>query len=84
MFYFQKKQNTNLYKSSILDDENLIHAFTTRNGGDAPYPLENFSMGTAENPELLAYVEKNRIKICNILGLKHENLIIPEQNILII
>ncbi|HBG48667.1 MAG TPA: peptidoglycan editing factor PgeF [Cyanobacteria bacterium UBA9971] len=79
MFYFQEKQNINLYKSSILDDENLIHSFTTRTGGKTPSPLETFSMGSAENPELLHYVQENRKKICEILGVKYENLIIPQQ-----
>ena len=79
MFYSQKLKNSNLYKSSILDDENLIHAFTTRIGGKTPSPLESFSMGTAANPELLSFVEENRKKICEIIGLKYENLIIPEQ-----
>lgn len=79
MFYFQEKNEINLYKSSILDDGNLIHSFTTRTGGYAPFPLESFSLGTAENPELLNYVEENRKKICETLGLKYENLIIPQQ-----
>ena len=79
MFYFHEKQNTNLYKSSILDDEKIIHAFTTRTGGNTPVPLSTFSMGTAENPELLPYVEENRKKICEILEIKYKNLIIPEQ-----
>lgn len=32
MFYFEEKNDLTLYKSSILDDENIIHAFTTRIG----------------------------------------------------
>lgn len=79
MFYFNKTKNLNLYKSSIFDDENIIYSFTTRTGGNTPYPLANFSMGTAENPELFPNVEDNRRKICEILGVKHENLIIPQQ-----
>ncbi len=79
MFYFQKTNNINLYKSSIFDDEKLKYAFTTRTGGNTPFPLATFSMGTAENPELLTYVEENRKQVCNILGIKYENLVIPEQ-----
>ena len=79
MFYFQQTQDIKLYKSSILDDENLIHAFTTRIGGNTPSPLESFSMGTAQNPELLQHVENNRKKLCETLGLRYEKLIIPEQ-----
>jgi len=79
MFYFQEKQNINIYKSSIFDHENIIHGFTIRNGGKTPFSSVNFSMGTAGNPELLSSVEENRKKICKILGLNHENLIIPEQ-----
>jgi len=79
MFYFQQIQEINLYKSSILDDESLIHAFTTRTGGNTPPPLESFSMGTAQNPELLQYIESNRKKLCEALNLNYENLIIPEQ-----
>lgn len=79
MFYFQEKNKINLYKSSILDDENIMHAFTTRIGGNTPLPLATFSMGTAGNPELLSYIEENRKKLCAVLNLKYENLIIPEQ-----
>lgn len=79
MFYFEEKNGISLYKSSILDDEKLVHTFTTRTGGNTPSPLETFSMGTAENPELLPYVQENRKRICEILGINYENLIIPEQ-----
>lgn len=79
MFYFEEKGGLSLYKSSILDDEKLVHTFTTRTGGNTPHPLNTFSMGTAENPELLPYVQENRKRICEILGINYENLIIPEQ-----
>lgn len=79
MFYFKKINNTNLYKSSILDDQRIKHAFTTRTNGDSSSSLATFSMGTAGNPELSGYVQDNRRKICEILGIKSENLAVPEQ-----
>lgn len=56
-----------------------MHTFTTRTGGNTPHPLESFSMGTAQYPDLLPYIEKNRQKLCEILNLNKKNLIIPEQ-----
>jgi YfiH family protein len=79
MFYFEEKENIQLYKSSLLDDENIVHSFTTRIGGDTPLPLATFSMGSAQNPELLPQVEENRQKICTVLNLDYNKLILPEQ-----
>ena len=79
MFYTEETNGITLYKSSLLNDEKLVHCFTTRTGGNTPKPLESFSMGWAHNPELKDYVEDNRKKICKILGMEHKNLVIPEQ-----
>lgn len=80
MFYTEEKANgIKIYKSSIFDDGNLTHAFTTRVGGNTPPPLATFSMGSAHNPELKPFVEENRRKICKTLGLNYKNLIIPDQ-----
>jgi YfiH family protein len=79
MFYFQEINNINLYKSSIFDDKRLKHTFTTRTGGQTPYPLATLSMGTADSPELSDYVIDNRKTICNVLDIKYENLVIPKQ-----
>ncbi|NLF82665.1 MAG: peptidoglycan editing factor PgeF [Candidatus Gastranaerophilales bacterium] len=79
MFYFEKINNVNLYKSSLLDAQRFKHAFTTRENWDCTTSPASFSMGTAGNPELLGYVQDNRRKICEILGIKSENLVIPEQ-----
>ena len=70
MFYCEEKDKIKYYKSSIIDDSKIIHAFTTRSCG---------TLGTAGEQELKPLVEKNRREICKILSLSYENLVIPEQ-----
>jgi len=67
------------HKSSILEDESLVHAFTTRIGGTTPPPLNTFSLGTAGMNEYKPYVEANRESICKILGLDKSLIINPSQ-----
>lgn len=61
MFYTEKIDGISFYKSSLLDDERLIHFFTTRIGDNN------------------LHLQENRKKTCAMLGLKYENLVVPEQ-----
>jgi polyphenol oxidase len=79
MFYIEEKKSLKYYKSSILEDNNLVHAFTTRFDKNPSSPLNGFSLGTAGNPELKPRVDVNRKRICNVLGLNHNLIINPQQ-----
>lgn len=79
MFYTEEKSNIKYKKSSVLENENLVHAFTTRIGGNTPYPLNTFSLGMAGQFELKSHVLDNRQKICEILGLDYGQMINPDQ-----
>ena len=78
MFYPEEKNNIKYFKSDIFGN-GLIHALSTRIGGNTPYPLNSFSLGTAGLAELKPYVETNKERLCSILGLNHKNIISPEQ-----
>jgi len=79
MFFEKEKSGAKFFQSSILDDDSLVHAFSTRLGGNTLSPMHYFSMGTAGMPEFKKEVDKNRIKLCNILDLNYQKLIIPDQ-----
>ncbi|EKE02916.1 MAG: hypothetical protein ACD_20C00316G0014 [uncultured bacterium] len=79
MFYLEERSGIKYYKSGILDDANLIHAFTTRIGGNTPEPFNSFSLGTANQPEFKPYVIENRKKICGILDLNYDLIVNPDQ-----
>lgn len=79
MFYLKEKSGIKYYKSSILDDNNLIHAFTTRIGGNTPIPLDSFSLGTTGKDEYKSHIIENRVKVCQILGLDNDRIINPDQ-----
>lgn len=79
MFYEEKKSELTFYKSSLIDESKVIHAFTTRTGGNTPDPMATFSLGTSGYSELKNYVEENRKRVCDVLGLNSEKIIIPDQ-----
>lgn len=70
-----------LIQSPLLAQvENLVHAFTTRLGGDTPQPMESFNLGrhwTTEESRLEAM--KNRITLSAALGLDPDKLTVPGQ-----
>jgi len=79
MFYLEEKSGVKYLKSDILDHDNLIHAFSTRIGGNTPAPLNSFSLGTAGMNEFKTDVEDNRKKICDVLEIDFNLIINPEQ-----
>lgn len=79
MFYPEEKSGIKYFKSSLLEDDNLIHAFTTRIGRDTPPPMQDFSLGLAGIQELEPYVRENRKRICNVLELDNNKIINPDQ-----
>jgi len=59
---------------------NLRHAFTTRQGGASPAPLDSFNLGrhmTSGESRLDAM--NNRKSLCQALGLNFESLVVPGQ-----
>lgn len=79
MFYSEEKSGIKYYRSSFLDDTNLVHAFTTRIGGNTPAPMNSFSLGTTGLNEFESYVNSNRKYLCDALNLDHNKIINPEQ-----
>lgn len=79
MFQLIQQENISYLKSDLFDDKKIVHAFSTRIGGNTPSPLKSFSMGTGGFKEFETMVKNNREKFCSMLGLDNENLIIPEQ-----
>ncbi|MDD3012961.1 MAG: peptidoglycan editing factor PgeF [Candidatus Gastranaerophilales bacterium] len=79
MFYTVEKSGVKYLKSDILEHDNLIHAFSSRIGGNTPVPLNSFSLGTAGMMELKNHIENNRKKICDVLEIDYSKIINPEQ-----
>ena len=75
MFYFKEKSNIKYINSSILENDFLVHAFSTRIGENKT----DFTLGTSGIKELKPQVEKNRTMICSALALDYEKIINPEQ-----
>jgi hypothetical protein len=78
MFTWVDKQNIRLLKSDILPDS-LVHAFSTRIGGNTDKPLDTFSMSAVGDNEFLKSVENNRKKLCETLSFDYSKLLIPSQ-----
>ena len=62
MFNWVDKKNISFLKSDILSDS-LIHAFSSRIGGNTDAPLDSFSMSTAGYTEFAQSVETNKKKL---------------------
>ncbi len=61
----------------------LVHAFTTRKGGNSQAPLDSFNVGfprQADN-QLREDVQTNRAKLCQSLNIPFERLIVPGRQI---
>ena len=60
--------------------ERLVHAFTTREGGNSPSPVNNFNLGRhLDTSQSRADAAANRAKLCRCLGLEVEKLSVPAQ-----
>ncbi|MEW5819405.1 MAG: peptidoglycan editing factor PgeF [Cyanobacteriota bacterium] len=79
MFKLIKNTNVEYFVSNIFPD-NVKHAFTTRIGGNAPPPIDSFSMGTAQYHNAINKVIENRKTICTILGIDYNNLVMTDQH----
>lgn len=73
--------NLPLLQSPLLAEEtNLIHAFTTRSGGESVGPLASFNLGRHQSTEeSRADAMNNRRRLCQALGLNFEKLVVPAQ-----
>lgn len=64
----------------LAQQANLVHAFTTRLGGNSPAPVENFNLGRhLDTDESRADAADNRHKLCQALGLDSKRLAVPGQ-----
>lgn len=79
MFYKEEKSKIVYYKSSILDNENIVHCFTTRAGDCQKSPHNGFSLGLGGFDELKTIVKDNRKKFCELLQIDYKKLINPDQ-----
>jgi len=72
-----------LLQSPLLNTEEkhgLIHAFTTRHGGQTPAPYESFNLGRhVANGQLKEDALANRDVLCNALGFNYGHLKVPGQ-----
>lgn len=78
MFRLVEKENIKYFISDIFPS-NVIHAFTTRNGGFAPAPLDNFSLGTGQYKQYKDYIINNRKLLCNSLDIDYNKLAMTDQ-----
>lgn len=69
MFKLEEFMGKRVLKSSLLDEENVVAFFTTRN-----LPLKY-----GEREDLIEEIEKNKKLVCKGLNVPEENLIIPKQ-----
>lgn len=69
MFRLDKFWGRRVLKSSLIDDDNVVAFFTTR----------DLSLKAGEREDMIQEVENNKKLICEGLGIPLENLIIPQQ-----
>ncbi len=79
MFTENKINGIKFFTSSVLRDNNFVHAFSTRIGGATPFPMNSFTMGSAGIKDFEEEALNNRKKLCDILGCDYSNIIVPEQ-----
>ncbi len=77
LFEDKDGQGIKYYKSSILNNLGLAHAFTTRLINSRS--ITDFTLGTGGNTALEYIVSKNRKKICKILNLSEKKIVVPKQ-----
>lgn len=64
----------------LMQEESLVHAFTTRLGGESQTPLDSFNLGRhVDNAEQRADAMRNRERLCNALGVDFSRLKVPGQ-----
>jgi len=72
-----------LLQSPLLNSEEkhgLLHAFTTRHGGQTPAPYESFNLGRhVANGQLKEDALANREVLCRVLGFNYGHLKVPGQ-----
>ena len=71
-----------LYFSPLLSryEGDLRHAFTTRNGGSSPAPLDSFNLGRhVKTDESRQDAMKNRRALCEALMLEFDRMVVPAQ-----
>lgn len=75
------KGGLKLLSSPLFDEqENLVHAFTTRLGGKTPEPYESFNIGRhVKDDQIKNDAVVNRKTLCAELGADYEKIAIPAQ-----
>lgn len=70
-----------LNQSPLLAKEHsLVHAFTTRLGGNSPAPVDTFNLGRhLDSDQSRADAANNRRRLCQALGLDSARLAVPGQ-----
>lgn len=68
------KPPIDLIRSSLLDDERVAHAFTTRTGGVSPVPWDSLNMSWAR-PDDPDNVRENRARVCRELGISLDRVV---------
>ena len=63
----------------LAKQKSLVHAFTTRLGGNSPAPVDTFNLGRhLDCDESKADAANNRRRLCQALGLDSQRLAVPE------
>ncbi len=77
----EKHGGLTLVLSPLLKNVNfLVHAFTTRLGGESPEPLDSFNLGRHwASEESRADAMENRRKLCELFALDANKLAVPGQ-----
>ncbi len=58
----------------------IVHAFTTRLGGESQAPLDNFNLGRhIDDESARADAMRNREQLCHVLGTDYARLVVPGQ-----
>jgi YfiH family protein len=71
---------TLLFSPLLRSVPGLVHAFTTRLGGQSPEPLDNFNLGRHwHTDESRTNAIHNRARLCAVLGIDVNRLMIPAQ-----
>lgn len=78
MFILNHRNGIHYYTSDLFP-ATVSHAFTTRLGGNAPPPLDEFSLGTAQYKQHYENIRENRQKLCKLLNMPFEHLLMADQ-----
>lgn len=77
----EQVEELTIVRSPLLKTiDTVAHAFTTRNGGNSPLPLDSFNLGRHWNTdESREDAMKNRKRLCDLLQLNSDDLAVPGQ-----